>query len=69
MRSTDRTTGRPLEDEREALETLDDAELQLELTIALHDPERRQQRYAHLAAELLSRRRGYRPQQPVVEVR
>ncbi len=54
----DTVTGRPLQGEIEAVETLTDPELQAELTIAsLHS---REQRFERLWRELLERRRGYR---------
>ena len=53
----DVATGRPLEDGDEAVETLADDLLDAEITVALLDPERREQRFERLAQELLNRRR------------
>ena len=53
-------TGRPLEDDEDAVETLTDDELETELTVVSHDPVRRAERYDRLVAEVMARRRGYR---------
>ena len=53
----DTVTGRPLEGQAEAVETLTDPELQAELTIASLHP--RERRFERLWPELLQRRRGY----------
>jgi hypothetical protein len=58
MLEYDATTGRPLHQGTKAIETLDDNELEAELTIALLDPERRERRYDQLWQELLNRRHG-----------
>jgi hypothetical protein len=55
----DPITGRPLIGEHEAVETLADEELEAELTIAMHDAERRPRRFELLVHELLRRQRGY----------
>lgn len=62
--SNDPVTGRPLHDGDEAVESLSDDELELELTVAAHDPVRRKGRYELLAREWLTRHRGYRSRRP-----
>ena len=59
MLDYDTTTGRPLHEGAEAIQTLDDKELEAELTIAVLDPERRGRRYEELWRELLNRRHGH----------
>jgi hypothetical protein len=44
----------------EGVEALSDDELEVELTVASHDPVRRARRYDRLVAEWTARRRGYR---------
>ena len=55
-REYDRRTGRPLEDGRDAVEALTDEELEIELTIALNDPRRREGRLDALLLERTRRR-------------
>lgn len=43
----------------EPVELLADEELEVELTVAAHDPVRRRNRYATLSAEAIKRRRTY----------
>jgi len=54
------TTGRPLNGEGEAVATLSDDELEIELTVASHDPVRRATRYDRLVRERLARQRSRR---------
>jgi hypothetical protein len=49
-----------LADGDDAIATLSDDELELELTVAAHDPVRRNRRYERLTREWLTRHRGYR---------
>jgi hypothetical protein len=59
-RTHDPATGRPLADGDEAIGSLSDEELELELTVAAHDPLRRHRRYERLTREWLTRNRAYR---------
>ena len=54
----DPVTGRRPDDDDVA--SLSDDELDLELTVAAHDPVRRTGRYERLVHEWLTRQRGYR---------
>jgi len=67
MSTRDEKTGRPLQDGTEAVETLSDQELDAELTIAMYDEERREQRVHRLQQEL-QRRRGRQRIQPEIVV-
>jgi hypothetical protein len=57
-REYDTRTGRPLEDGRDAVEALTDDELEVELTVALAEPHRRQRRLDALLLERSRRRLG-----------
>jgi hypothetical protein len=56
-REYDSRTGRPLEEGREAVETLSDSELEAELTIAASEPRRRASRLDAVLLELTRRSR------------
>jgi hypothetical protein len=56
MRQVDQRTGRPLIDGRDDLEALTDEELEIELTIAAGDAERRAERLDNLLLERTRRR-------------
>jgi hypothetical protein len=56
-REFDRRTGRPLSDGHDRVEALTDEELEIELTIAVANPERRGERLDQLLLER-TRRRG-----------
>ena len=56
MRQLDNRTGRPLIDGRDDIEGLTDEELEVELTIAAGDPERRGERLDNLLLERTRRR-------------
>ena len=61
----DQRTGRPLDGQTEAVETLTDGELGAELTIAALYPVGRARRYERLWRELLNRRHTYRRQRTI----
>jgi hypothetical protein len=56
MRQVDQRTGRPLVDGRDDVEALTDDELEIELTIAAGDAERRAERLDNLLLERTRRR-------------
>jgi hypothetical protein len=56
MRQVDQRTGRPLIDGRDDVEALTDEELEIELTIAAGDAERRAERLDNLLLERTRRR-------------
>jgi hypothetical protein len=56
MRQVDQRTGRPLIDGRDDVEALTDEELEVELTIAAGDAERRAERLDNLLLERTRRR-------------
>jgi hypothetical protein len=56
-REVDRRTGRPLVDGHDRIDALTDEELEIELTIAVANPERRGERLDQLLLER-TRRRG-----------
>jgi hypothetical protein len=56
MRQVDQKTGRPLVDGRDDIEALTDDELEVELTIAAGDAERRADRLDNLLLERTRRR-------------
>jgi hypothetical protein len=56
MRQVDQRTGRPLVDGRDNIEALTDEELEIELTIAAGDAERRARRLDDLLLERTRRR-------------
>jgi len=56
MRQVDQRTGRPLVDGLDNIEALTDEELEVELTIAVGDPERRAERLDNLLLERTRRR-------------
>jgi len=57
LNTYDIRTGRPLHDGSDAVHTLEDDELEQELTIALLNLEIRRQRYEQLSDELMRRKR------------
>ncbi len=61
MRQVDQRTGRPLVDGLDNIEALTDEELEVELTIAVGDPERRAERLDNLLLERTRRRTGQIP--------
>jgi hypothetical protein len=61
MRQVDQRTGRPLIDGRDDIEGLTDEELEVELTIAVGDPERRGERLDSLLFERTKRRTQLAP--------
>jgi len=61
MRQVDKRTGRPLVDGLDNIEALTDEELEVELTIAVGDPERRAERLDNLLLERTRRRTGQIP--------
>jgi hypothetical protein len=61
MRQVDQRTGRPLVDGLDNIEALTDEELEVELTIAVGDPERRAERLDNLLLERMRRRTGQIP--------
>jgi hypothetical protein len=61
MRQVDQRTGRPLVDGLDNIEALTDEELEVELTIAVGDPERRAERLDNLLLERTRRRNGQIP--------
>jgi len=65
MRQVDQRTGRPLVDGWDNIEALSDEELEVELTIAAGDPERRAERLDNLLLER-TRRRTQALQTPAV---
>ncbi len=66
--SYDAQTGRPMNGDVEALETLSDQELEGELTIASLYPETpREQRWQRLRRELIDRRRAYAGRRPATK--
>jgi hypothetical protein len=56
MKQVDQRTGRPLVDGRDDVEALTDEELEIELTIAAGDAERRAERLDNLLLERTRRR-------------
>ena len=62
-REHDKRTGRPLVDGRDSIEELSDDELEVEVTIAVSEPQRRGSRLDALLLER-ARRRAQRQPQP-----
>ena len=64
QRDYDARTGRPLVDGRDRIDALTDEELEVEATIAAHEPRRRGQRLDALLLERARRRGGSPSAQP-----